>query len=138
VINCRDALYYIMTGETSTAAGLRRWGRQRGAKAKLPARRLAKKLLEKNLTVLRQARSPSSARHALGGGGRLPDPKSDQARLLDPSGGAGMKQFLDENPTARANYRRKLVRLGDGRAHGSAVGRCSRALARQQPDAADA
>ena len=117
VINRRDALYYIMTGETFDGRKAAAMGLVNEAvpKAKLRERivDLAKKLLEKNPTVLRQAKVAfkfaadmtweEAADYLIA--------KSDQAQFLDPERGReqGMKQFLDEKsyrPGLEA-YRRK-------------------------------
>jgi trans-feruloyl-CoA hydratase/vanillin synthase len=104
MINHRDALYYIMTGETfdgkrAAAMGLVNEAVPR-ERLRERTRELAKVLLEKNPGVLK------AAKHAYR---RVLDmswddaedylfAKIDQSRFLDPSGGRekGMKQFLDE------------------------------------------
>lgn len=116
VMNQRDALYYIMTGETFDGKKAARMGLVNEAvpKAKLRPRttQLARKLLEKNPTVLRQAKIAfkfctdmsweEAADYLMA--------KSDQARLMDPERGReqGMKQFLDEKSfrPGLQNYRR--------------------------------
>jgi trans-feruloyl-CoA hydratase/vanillin synthase len=117
VINRRDALYFIMTGETFDGRKAAAMGLVNEAlpKAKLRQRVvvLAKKLLEKNPTVLRQAKVAfkfaadmnweEAADYLIA--------KSDQAQLLDPERGReqGMKQFLDEKSyrPGLESYRRK-------------------------------
>ena len=116
VMNQRDALYYIMTGETFDGKKAARMGLVNEAvpKARLRPRttQLARKLLEKNPTVLRQAKVAfkfctdmsweEAADYLMA--------KSDQARLVDPERGReqGMKQFLDEKSyrPGLQNYRR--------------------------------
>jgi len=104
VMNQRDALYYVMTGETFDGKKAAQMGLVNEAvpKSKLRARtvQLARRLLEKNPTVLRQAKvafkfaSDMSWEEAAD----YLMAKSDQARFLDPERGReeGMKQFLDE------------------------------------------
>lgn len=104
MINHRDALYYIMTGETFDGRRAAAMGLVNEAvpKARLRARttELAKVLLEKNPTVLK------AAKHAYR---RVLDmswddaedylfAKIDQSVFLDPTKGRakGMKQFLDD------------------------------------------
>ena len=118
VMNQRDALYYVMTGETFDGKKAARMGLVNEAvpKSKLRARtvQLAKRLLEKNPTVLRQAKvafkfaSDMSWEEA----GDYLMAKSDQARFLDPERGReeGMKQFLDEKsyrPGLQAYHRKR-------------------------------
>ncbi|MSQ73283.1 MAG: p-hydroxycinnamoyl CoA hydratase/lyase [Betaproteobacteria bacterium] len=117
MMNRRDALYHVMTGETFTGKKAAEMGLVNEAvpKAKLRKRtvELAKKLLEKNPTVLRQAKVAfkfssdmtweEAADYLIA--------KSDQAQFLDPERGReqGMKQFLDDKsykPGLQA-YKRK-------------------------------
>jgi feruloyl-CoA hydratase/lyase len=103
-MNLRDAMYYVMTGETfdgrkAAAMGLvneavpRKRLRQR-------TRELAKTLLGKNPTVLRAAKA--AVRAVQGMPWELSDEylmaKGHQARYLDPEQGRsqGLKQFLDD------------------------------------------
>lgn len=118
VMNQRDALYYVMTGETFDGKKAAQMGLVNEAvpKSKLRARtvQLAKRLLEKNPTVLRQAKVAfkfasdmpweEAADYLMA--------KSDQARFLDPERGReeGMKQFLDEKsyrPGLQAYHRKR-------------------------------
>jgi trans-feruloyl-CoA hydratase/vanillin synthase len=104
VINHRDALYYIMTGETFDGARAAQIGLVNEAvpRARLRERtvQLARVLMEKNPTVL------AAAKHAYR---RVLDmswddaedylfAKIDQSRFLDPERGRdrGMSQFLDD------------------------------------------
>jgi feruloyl-CoA hydratase/lyase len=105
VMNQRDALYYIMTGETFDGRRAKEMGLVNDAVPKEQlrerTRRLAQILLEKNPTVLRQAKlaykqiregmSWETAADYLAA-------KMDQTTVQDPERGreAGMKQFLDE------------------------------------------
>jgi trans-feruloyl-CoA hydratase/vanillin synthase len=117
VVNRRDALYYIMTGETFDGRRAAALGLVNEAvpKAKLRARTiaLAKKLLEKNPTVLRQAKVAfkfAADMHWEEAADYL-IAKSDQAQFLDPERGReqGMKQFLDEKSyrPGLESYRRR-------------------------------
>ncbi|MFT8246229.1 p-hydroxycinnamoyl CoA hydratase/lyase [Roseomonas sp. BN140053] len=100
----RDAMYYVMTGETfdGRKAAEMKLVNEAVPKDRLRARttELAKVLLGKNPTVLRAAKQ--AVRHVTGMEWELSDDylmaKSAQARLLDPERGReqGMKQFLDE------------------------------------------
>jgi trans-feruloyl-CoA hydratase/vanillin synthase len=105
VMNQRDALYYIMTGETFDGRRAAEMGLVNLAVPKEQlrerTRKLALTLLEKNPTVLRQAKlaykyiregmSWDAAADYLAA-------KMDQTTLQDPEHGRerGMKQFLDE------------------------------------------
>jgi trans-feruloyl-CoA hydratase/vanillin synthase len=104
VMSQRDALYYIMTGETFDGrnAAAMKLVNEAVPRRKLRARtkQLAKTLMEKNPTVLRAAKiayrrvrdmSFDDANDYLMS-------KNDQARLLDPERGReqGLTQFLDE------------------------------------------
>jgi feruloyl-CoA hydratase/lyase len=117
VVNRRDALYYIMTGETFDGRKAAAMGLVNEAlpKAKLRQRTiaLARKLLEKNPTVLRQAKVAfkfAADMHWEGAADYL-IAKSDQAQFLDPERGReqGMKQFLDEKSyrPGLESYRRR-------------------------------
>jgi feruloyl-CoA hydratase/lyase len=116
VINRRDALYYIMTGETFDGRRAAAMGLVNEAvpKSKLRKRTVefAAKLLEKNPTVLRQAKVAfkfAADMHWEEAADYL-IAKSDQAQFLDPERGRdqGMKQFLDEKAyrPGLENYRR--------------------------------
>jgi trans-feruloyl-CoA hydratase/vanillin synthase len=104
VLNQRDALYYIMTGETFDGRRAREIGLVNEAVPKEQLRErttaLARVLLAKNPVVLRQAKlayrhirdmSWDTAADYLAA-------KSDQTTLLDEEAGraTGMRQFLDE------------------------------------------
>jgi feruloyl-CoA hydratase/lyase len=104
VMSQRDALYYIMTGETFD-------GRQAAAMklvneavplAQLRARTkaLAQRLLEKNPTVLRAAKTAYRRVREMGWDDAEDYlmSKMDQIRFLDPERGRdqGLKQFLDD------------------------------------------
>jgi feruloyl-CoA hydratase/lyase len=100
----RDAMYYVMTGETFTGlqAAAMRLVNESVPRARLKdrTRELAKTLLGKNPTVLRAAKQ--AVRHVVGMPWELSEEyltaKQGQARLIDPEQGRsqGMKQFLDE------------------------------------------
>ena len=104
VMNQRDCLYYIMTGETFTGQQAAAMGlvNESVPRAELRARTvaLAEKLLEKNPVVLR------AAKHGFKRSRELTweqnedylYAKLDQATLRDPEGGReqGLKQFLDD------------------------------------------
>jgi trans-feruloyl-CoA hydratase/vanillin synthase len=117
VMSQRDALYYIMTGETFDGrnAAAMKLVNEAVPRRKLRARtkQLAKTLMEKNPTVLRAAKiayrrvrdmSFDDANDYLMS-------KNDQARLLDPERGReqGLTQFLDEKSfrPGLQGYRRK-------------------------------
>ena len=121
VMNQRDALYYVMTGETFTGKQAAKMGLVNEAvpKSKLRKRtvQLAKVLLEKNPTVLRHAKVAfkfvsdmnweEAADYLMA--------KHDQATYADPERGReqGMKQFLDEKtyrPGLGAYDRKRQVR----------------------------
>ncbi len=103
-MNLRDAMYYVMTGETFDGRKAAAMGLVNEAvpKERLRARtrELAKVLLSKNPTVLRTAKV--AVRAVQGMPWELADDylmaKSHQARYLDPEQGRsqGLKQFLDE------------------------------------------
>lgn len=104
-MNQRDALYYIMTGETFDGRRAKEMGLVNDAvpKAELRerTRRLAQTLLEKNPTVLRQAKL--AYKHIREGmswetAADYLAAKMDQTTVHDPERGreTGMKQFLDE------------------------------------------
>ena len=103
-MNLRDAMYYVMTGETfdgrkAAAMGLVNEAVPR-KRLRERTRALAKVLLGKNPTVLRAAKV--AVRGVQGMSWELSDDylmaKSHQARYLDPEQGRaqGLKQFLDE------------------------------------------
>ena len=116
VMNQRDCMYYIMTGETFDGKKAAEMGLVNEAvpKAKLRKRtiELAKKVLEKNPTVLRQAkiafRYCSDMPWEMAADYLMA--KSDQSQFQDPERGReqGMKQFLDEKSfkPGLENYRR--------------------------------
>ena len=103
-LSLRDAMYYVMTGETFTGqqAAAMRLVNEAVPREKLRERttELAKTLLGKNPTVLRAAKS--AVRGVQGMPWELSDEylmaKSHQARYLDPEQGRtqGLRQFLDE------------------------------------------
>jgi feruloyl-CoA hydratase/lyase len=103
-MNLRDAMYYVMTGETFDGRKAAAMGLVNEAvpKERLRARtrELAKVLLGKNPTVLRAAKA--AVRAVQGMSWELSDEylmaKSHQARYLDPEQGRtqGLTQFLDE------------------------------------------
>jgi len=117
VMNQRDALYYVMTGETfdgvkAAAMGLVNEAVPRG-KLRERTRSLARTLLEKNPTVLRQAKVAFklAADMSWEQAADYLIAKSDQAQLVDPERGRdqGMKQFLDDKAyrPGLGAYRRK-------------------------------
>jgi trans-feruloyl-CoA hydratase/vanillin synthase len=103
-MNLRDAMYYVMTGETFDGRKAAAMGLVNEAVPKKRlrprTRELAKVLLGKNPTVLRAAKS--AVRGVQGMPWELSDEylmaKSHQARYLDPEQGRtqGLRQFLDE------------------------------------------
>ncbi len=103
-MNLRDAMYYVMTGETFDGRKAAQMGVVNEAVPKKRLRKrtaeLARVLLGKNPTVLRSAKM--ALRHVQGMAWELADEylmaKSGQTRMLDHEGGRakGMKQFLDE------------------------------------------
>jgi trans-feruloyl-CoA hydratase/vanillin synthase len=103
-LNLRQAMYYVMTGETFDGKQAAQMGivNESVPRTKLRerTRELAKVLLGKNPTVLRAAKQ--AVRHVQGMAWELSDEylmaKSAQARLLDPEQGRskGLTQFLDE------------------------------------------
>jgi len=104
VMSQRDAMYYIMTGETFDG---RRAAEMRLVNESVPlsglkerARALAKTLLDKNPTVLRQAKTAFRYASRMGWDEAADYlfAKSDQSTFLDPERGReeGMRQFLDE------------------------------------------
>jgi trans-feruloyl-CoA hydratase/vanillin synthase len=100
----RDALYYIMTGETfdgKRAAEMRLVNESHPLTAlKGRVAELAKTLMEKNPTVLRQAKTAFrySARMSWDEAADYLFAKSDQSTFMDPERGReeGMRQFLDD------------------------------------------
>jgi len=104
VMRQRDALYHVMTGENfnGTKAAQMGFVNEAVPRAKLRARtrQLARKLLEKNPTVLRQAKVAFklSSEMSWEQAADYLIAKSDQSQFLDPERGRekGMKQFLDE------------------------------------------
>ena len=103
-MSLRDAMYYVMTGETFTgkqAAAMRLVNESvPRAGLKERTRELAKVLLGKNPAVLRAAKQ--AVRHVVGMAWEDSDEylmaKGHQARYLDPEQGRskGMQQFLDD------------------------------------------
>lgn len=104
-MNQRDALYYIMTGETFDGKRAKEVGLVNDSVPKEQlrerTRKLALTLLEKNPTVLRQAKLAYKAIREGMSWDLAADylaAKMDQTSLQDPERGreAGMKQFLDD------------------------------------------
>jgi len=103
-MNLRDAMYYVMTGETFDGRKAAAMGLVNEAvpkkRLRTRTRQLAKVLLGKNPTVLRAAKA--AVRAVQGMSWELADEylmaKSHQARYLDPEQGRtqGLEQFLDE------------------------------------------
>ena len=116
VMNHRDALYHIMTGETFDGRKAAEMGLVNEAvpRSRLSKRtiQLARTLLEKNPTALRQAKIAFkfSADMSWEEAADYLMAKSDQAQFSDPERGReqGMKQFLDEKSyrPGLQNYRR--------------------------------
>jgi trans-feruloyl-CoA hydratase/vanillin synthase len=117
VMSQRDALYYIMTGETFDG---KRAAEMRLVNESVPrrdlkdrVRELARVLMEKNPTVLRQAKTAFrySSRMSWDEAADYLFAKSDQSIFMDPERGRdeGMRQFLDEKSykPGLASYRRK-------------------------------
>jgi trans-feruloyl-CoA hydratase/vanillin synthase len=104
VMSARDAMYYVMTGETfdGRRAAEMRLVNQSVPRAKLRTRtaELAKTLMGKNPTVLRAAKTAFrySSRMSWEEAADYLFAKSDQSIHLDPERGReeGMRQFLDE------------------------------------------
>jgi len=104
VMSFRDAMYYIMTGETFTgrqAAEMKLVNKAvPAAELKDRTRELAKTLMEKNPYVLRQAKTAARFVKDLtwDQAGDYLMAKSDQTEFRDPENGrnTGMKQFLDD------------------------------------------
>ena len=104
VLNQRDALYYIMTGETFDGKRAREMGLVNEAVPKERLRErttaLARTLLAKNPVVLRQAKQ--AFRHirdmSWDTAADYLAAKSDQTTFLDEEAGraTGMRQFLDD------------------------------------------
>jgi trans-feruloyl-CoA hydratase/vanillin synthase len=117
VMSQRDALYYVMTGETfdGKRAAEMRLVNESVPRAKLKARtkQLAKTLMEKNPTVLRQAKTAFrySSRMSWDEAADYLFAKSDQSTFMDPERGReeGMRQFLDEKTykPGLGSYKRK-------------------------------
>ena len=117
VMSQRDALYYIMTGETFNG---RRAAEMRLVNESVPkeklrerVRALAGTLLDKNPTVLRQAKTAFrySSRMGWDEAADYLFAKSDQSTYMDPERGRdeGMRQFLDEKSykPGLGSYKRK-------------------------------
>jgi trans-feruloyl-CoA hydratase/vanillin synthase len=104
VMNQRDALYYIMTGETFDGRKAAAMGLVNEAvplkDLRTRTRSLAQTLMSKNPTVLRAAKIAARRVRDMSyeDAGDYLMAKNDQARLLDPERGReqGLKQFLDE------------------------------------------
>jgi len=104
VMSLREAMYYIMTGETFTgseAAAMKLVNKAVPAgELKDATRKLAKTLMEKNPFVLRQAKTAARMSRDLtwDQAAEYLMAKSDQTELRDPENGrnVGMKQFLDD------------------------------------------
>jgi trans-feruloyl-CoA hydratase/vanillin synthase len=103
-MNQRDALYYVMTGETFDGKRAAQIGlvNESVPRKKLEARTtaLAKVLMQKNPTVLRQAKTAFRYASRMGWDEAADYlfAKSDQSTFMDPERGReeGMRQFLDE------------------------------------------
>jgi len=117
VMSQRDAMYYIMTGETFDG---RRAAQMRLVNESVPlsglkerVRALAKTLLDKNPTVLRQAKTAFRYASRMGWDEAADYlfAKSDQSTFMDPERGReeGMRQFLDEKSykPGLGTYKRK-------------------------------
>ncbi|MCR5856317.1 p-hydroxycinnamoyl CoA hydratase/lyase [Mesorhizobium sp. J428] len=104
VMSFRDAMYYIMTGETFTgrqAADMKLVNKAVPAtELKDKTRELARTLMDKNPYVLRQAKTAARFVKDLtwDQAGDYLMAKSDQTEFRDPENGrnTGMKQFLDD------------------------------------------
>src|SRR6266850_7032590 len=104
VMSQRDALYYIMTGETfdGRKAAAMKLVNEAVPRSELRARtkQLAETLMGKNPTVLRAAKTAYRRVRDMSyeDAGDYLMAKNDQARLFDPEQGReqGMKQFLDD------------------------------------------
>jgi len=121
VMNQRNALYYVMTGETFDGRKAAEMGLVNESVPKSALRKrtvqLAKTLLEKNPTALRQAKIAFkfSAGMSWEEAADYLTAKSDQAQFSDPERGReqAMKQFLDEKsyrPGLQSYHRRRLRR----------------------------
>ena len=116
VMNRRDALYYIMTGQTFTGAKAAQMGLVNEAvpkdRLRSRTRELAKMLLEKNPTVLRQAKVAAKYIEEMSWdlANDYLTAKNEQAILIDPERGRekGLKGFLDEKSyrPGLQNYRK--------------------------------
>jgi feruloyl-CoA hydratase/lyase len=103
-MNLRDAMYYVMTGETFDGRKAAQMGLVNEAvpkkRLKQRTKELAETLLNKNPTVLRAAKT--AVRYVQAMSWEMSDEylmaKGHQARLLDAEHGRaqGLKQFLDE------------------------------------------
>ncbi len=113
----RDALYYIMTGETfdGKRAAEMRLVNEAVPRGKLKSRvkDLARTLMQKNPTVLRQAKTAFrySSRMSWDEAADYLFAKSDQSTFMDPERGRdeGLRQFLDEKSykPGLGSYKRK-------------------------------
>ena len=117
VMSQRDALYYIMTGETFDG---KRAAQMRLVNESVPRKNLkervgalAQVLMQKNPTVLRQAKTAFrySARMSWDEAADYLFAKSDQSTFMDPERGReeGLRQFLDEKSykPGLGSYKRK-------------------------------
>ncbi len=147
VMSQRDALYYIMTGETfdGRKAAAMKLVNEAVRRSELRARtkQLAETLMGKNPTVLRAAKTAYRRVRDMSyeDAGDYLMAKNDQARLFDPEQGReqGMKQFLDDKSYrpglkvtgARAesasSAEMTAARSPDAAAHGRDRGRDARA-----------
>jgi feruloyl-CoA hydratase/lyase len=104
VVRQRDALYYVMTGETFTGAKAAAMGLVNEAVPKAGlrdrVRALSKTLMEKNPHALRVAKNSYKLAATMDWetAADYLNAKSDQLQFVDPEKGRaqGMKQFLDE------------------------------------------
>jgi feruloyl-CoA hydratase/lyase len=117
VMSQRDALYYIMTGETFDG---KRAAQMHLVNESVPRRELQQRvralatvLMQKNPTALRQAKTAFrySARMSWDEAADYLFAKSDQSTFMDPERGReeGMRQFLDEKSykPGLGSYKRK-------------------------------
>jgi trans-feruloyl-CoA hydratase/vanillin synthase len=113
----RDAMYYVMTGETFNGKRAAQMGLVNESvprkKLRTRVRAVAKTLMEKNPTVLRQAKTAFrySSRMSWDEAADYLFAKSDQSNFMDPERGReeGMRQFLDDKSykPGLAAYKRK-------------------------------
>jgi trans-feruloyl-CoA hydratase/vanillin synthase len=117
VMSQRDAMYYVMTGETFNGKRAAEMGLVNESvprkKLQTRVRAVAKTLMEKNPTVLRQAKTAFrySSRMSWDEAADYLFAKSDQSNFMDPERGReeGMRQFLDDKSykPGLAAYKRK-------------------------------